>query len=831
MRSAVASRETEETRATVQAATEAKARADQPLGLAERADASERESDRYAAHLTALLEHGSVLGLQDGHCPLCAAHRSAEEFNAAVESARARLAARGERLAASARALAEARGAAAAAAEALDSASRRLAEQARRRLTAEQQLASISGEYERLAFTGAADDPNAAQRLLLTEQEGLTRLERALFILEASSAADRVATLESRIAELRARLDRETAALADADRALEAARQIDASSKAVANQILTEQFDTVRVSSALRWMNRNNALAPERRKILGFSDNRQDAALQAGHFNDFLFVALLRTATLAAVRAAGPAGLSEDEFGRRLQGALGFTAANVDRRREWMLDPEILGIGRQDAERTLGRVLAHRVWVDQRRRWRFTNPNLEELGLIRAEYASLDELLSDESAFANAPAELRGADRAVRREAILVLLEHLRHGLAVTAEALDPPQVEALGSASRQHLREPWSISQNETSRAAAALIIDAPTRAETTLRDRPLIVRGGPRSLLARTLGAAKIWGRKLDAKTYREVVSALLKAAAKYGLVQAVPTNFDVEGWRLAASALRLVAANGRADRRPVNPYFAELYRTLADALASGGTALFGLEGREHTAQVDPDPREWREWRFRWGADDQAQLAAKKEELRQIGEPNAFLPVLFCSPTMELGVDISALNAVYMRNVPPTPANYAQRSGRAGRSGQAALVVTYCAAQSPHDQYYFSDREAMVSGIVRAPTLDLANRDLVEAHLQAVWLAESARPLEGDIPHVLELGEPALPVQKEIVEAFADPELTTRSAKAMRRVVDSIAAEFTPMAAPWATDRQASLRRGRRRLPHRSGAAEPTRAARHRA
>jgi len=51
--------------------------------------------------------------------------------------------------------------------------------------------------------------------------------------------------------------------------------------------------------------------------------------------------------------------------------------------------------------------------------------------------------------------------------------------------------------------------------------------------------------------------------------------------------------------------------------------------------------------------------------------------------------LPVLYCSPTMELGVDISALNTVYLRNVPPTPANYAQRSGRAGRSGQAALVV----------------------------------------------------------------------------------------------------------------------------------------------
>jgi ATP-dependent helicase YprA (DUF1998 family) len=51
----------------------------------------------------------------------------------------------------------------------------------------------------------------------------------------------------------------------------------------------------------------------------------------------------------------------------------------------------------------------------------------------------------------------------------------------------------------------------------------------------------------------------------------------------------------------------------------------------------------------------------------------------MRQVGEPGVPLPALFCSPTMELGVDISTLNAVYLRNVPPTPANYAQRSGRA--------------------------------------------------------------------------------------------------------------------------------------------------------
>jgi hypothetical protein len=97
--------------------------------------------------------------------------------------------------------------------------------------------------------------------------------------------------------------------------------------------------------------------------LLGFTDNRQDAALQAGHFNDFLFVSLLRAAMLAAVRTAGPEGLSEDEFGRRLQTALGLTAANRNRRQEWMLDPDIRGVGLVEAERTLARVLAHRAWV------------------------------------------------------------------------------------------------------------------------------------------------------------------------------------------------------------------------------------------------------------------------------------------------------------------------------------------------------------------------------------------------------------------------------------------------------------------------------------
>ena len=266
---------------------------------------------------------------------------------------------------------------------------------------------------------------------------------------------------------------------------------------------------TLLVSSTLRWMNNpKSGLRIDKRKLLGFTDNRQDAALQAGHFNDFLFVALLRAAVFAAVTAAGPDGLEDSEFGRKVQSTLGFTAANRDRRVEWMLDPEIKGAGLVEAERTLSRVIAYRVWADQRRGWRFTNPNLEDLGLVGADYLSLDELASDDEAFANGPLELKHASPATRRKALLILLDAMRQGLAITADALDAPTVEATANAARQSLREPWSISQQENPRVAAAMIIDAPKRAEAGVRGEPLILRAGSRSGLARRLGHARVWG-----------------------------------------------------------------------------------------------------------------------------------------------------------------------------------------------------------------------------------------------------------------------------------------------------------------------------------
>ncbi|MBM3559309.1 MAG: DUF1998 domain-containing protein, partial [Alphaproteobacteria bacterium] len=561
---------------------------------------------------------------------------------------------------------------------------------------------------------------------------------------------------------------------------------------------------TILIASALRWMNRAGSEVPtDKRKLLDFTDNRQDAALQAGHFNDFVFVTLLRAAMLRAVEDAGDEGLGDDRMGRRVQEALGFLAGNVVRRGEWLPDPGVKGMGLVDAERALARVLAHRAWADQRLGWRFTNPNLEEVGLLRADYPYLEELLADASAFNSAPPHLSNASAETRRAAMLIVMEHMRRGLAVATEALDGNSLDQLAQRSRSLLRPPWGFGQEEEPRAATWLIVDAPGRGETSLRAERMILRGGARGRIGRELRAARLWGERLSLEECTETIEALLEAARTYGLVRKEAATFgDVSGWRLEPSAIVFKLGQGRQDQRPPNRYFVELYKTLAAMLADGGEGLFGLEAREHTAQVEQSRREFREWRFRNGDDDRKRIAENAEAMRQAGEPTTFLPALVCSPTMELGVDISALNAVYLRNVPPTPANYAQRSGRAGRSGQAAYIVTYCAAQSPHDQYFFRSPEAMVAGIVRAPTLELSNQDLIESHLHALWLSETKAELSADIAKVLDLQQVPQPLRSDIQQKVSAPSVLPGARMRMRRLLGMVADALSPENAPWAGD-----------------------------
>jgi hypothetical protein len=89
-----------------------------------------------------------------------------------------------------------------------------------------------------------------------------------------------------------------------------------------------------------------------------------------------------------------------------------------------------------------------------------------------------------------------------------------------------------------------------------------------------------------------------------------------------------------------------------------------------------------------------------------------------------------------MELGIDIGELSNVIMRNVPPNPANYIQRAGRAGRRGQGAVVLTFCSTtgESSHDRHFFRHPDQMIAGRILVPRFDLSNAGLLRAHLNAL-------------------------------------------------------------------------------------------------
>ncbi|MDM7861922.1 DEAD/DEAH box helicase [Alteromonas sp. ASW11-36] len=144
--------------------------------------------------------------------------------------------------------------------------------------------------------------------------------------------------------------------------------------------------------------------------------------------------------------------------------------------------------------------------------------------------------------------------------------------------------------------------------------------------------------------------------------------------------------------------------------------LWTDINDRAVEGG---FYYTNAEHSAQQSSE-----------------NLERYEEEFKE-GRKN----VLNCSTTMEMGVDIGGISAVVMNNVPPHPANYLQRAGRAGRSSEARAIGYTICKNNPHDQFVFNQPKWPFITEIPAPTVTFSSSKLVQRHVNAFLLGKFLR------------------------------------------------------------------------------------------
>jgi len=475
-------------------------------------------------------------------------------------------------------------------------------------------------------------------------------------------------------------------------------------------------------------------------KVMSFTDNRQDAALQSGHFNDFIQQALLRSAIYHAVQkhksldanniasvVFEELAISEEEFAKTPGTRPHLVSKNEKVFKKWLL---------------------HQLFFDLRRGWRHRLPNLEQCGLLDIRYKDLHGQCGIDKYWETSQLlrELNSEDRFIF---IRQFLNYFRSSFAVKHHELELNALEETKNSMRSHLKDGMS-KQFEN---AMHIPFWACLKKNTSRRLRTISI--GPSSSLGKYIRSfSKQQGKTIDHKGVAEEIPHILECLCEAGYLFKNTDLTNQPLYQLELGQIEWIAGNSKAivrdevrnrsakswDVKP-NAYFRKLYTQQPNQLKQ-------LESKEHTGQVPSEERQQIEHDFR----------------------NAKVKALYCSPTMELGIDIDELAVVHMRNVPPNPANYAQRSGRAGRKGQGALIFTFCSQSSAHDRHFFRQKMDMVTGKVSPQLLDLTNPDLLRNHLHAAYMAKCGlQSLNRSLAEVLNLENLSLPILPEIREQLS--------------------------------------------------------------